>query len=270
MSHNTSPLVSAASALQSADLLLFDLRDPTAYRDGHAPHALALDIKRWEQLAKTPEGDLEQAQVWAEQFGALGIDGRRAVAVYDDGRMTDAARAWFVLQWHGVDAYVVDGGWPALQRVADFCADRVEHAARPTRYEAPSGFVPQVGLATRSQLRDALGGPLQVLDARTAAEHAGEDLRNNRRGGHLPGAHLLPHAQLLQPDGSLRSAAELQALLKQSGITELAPVVTHCDGGGRAALAALAARVAGLPDVSAYYLSFADWASDETCPLERS
>ena len=46
-------------------------------------------------------------------------------------------------------------------------------------------------------------------------------------------------------------------------------VVTHCDGGGRASLAALAALRAGYADVGAYYLSFSDWASDESCPIER-
>jgi thiosulfate/3-mercaptopyruvate sulfurtransferase len=43
--------------------------------------------------------------------------------------------------------------------------------------------------------------------------------------------------------------------------------VTHCDGGGRAALTAVAAAVrAGFASVSAYYLSFSDWAKDESCP----
>jgi thiosulfate/3-mercaptopyruvate sulfurtransferase len=44
-------------------------------------------------------------------------------------------------------------------------------------------------------------------------------------------------------------------------------VVTHCDGGGRAALAAIAAVRAGYDDVRAYYLSFADWAKDQSCPI---
>jgi thiosulfate/3-mercaptopyruvate sulfurtransferase len=47
-------------------------------------------------------------------------------------------------------------------------------------------------------------------------------------------------------------------------------VVTHCDGGGRAALAALALLQAGFGDVHTYYLSFADWARDESCPIVRA
>jgi hypothetical protein len=46
--------------------------------------------------------------------------------------------------------------------------------------------------------------------------------------------------------------------------------VTHCEGGGRVTLAvAAAAARAGFDDVRIYYLSFADWARNETCPIVR-
>lgn len=45
--------------------------------------------------------------------------------------------------------------------------------------------------------------------------------------------------------------------------------VTHCEGGGRAALGAAAAVRAGFDDVRVYYLSFADWVRDESCPVVR-
>jgi thiosulfate/3-mercaptopyruvate sulfurtransferase len=45
--------------------------------------------------------------------------------------------------------------------------------------------------------------------------------------------------------------------------------VTHCEGGGRAALGAAAAVRAGFADVRVYYLSFGDWVRDESCPVVR-
>ena len=47
------------------------------------------------------------------------------------------------------------------------------------------------------------------------------------------------------------------------------PIVTHCEGGGRAALGAAAAVRAGFDDVRVYYLSFGDWIRDESCPVVR-
>ena len=109
---------------------------------------------------------------------------------------------------------------------------------------------------------------MQIFDARSAVEFDGQDLRRNARGGHLPGATLLPHADLL--DGSfVRSTNELRSLLNQAGFEPGHHIVTHCDGGGRAALAAAAAVRAGYDDVRAYYLSFSDWAKDESCLIVR-
>lgn len=71
----------------------------------------------------------------------------------------------------------------------------------------------------------------------------------------------------LKKTAFLRSAAELAQLLDNAQIDGSKPIVSHCNGGGRAALAALAAVVAGRENVHVYYLSFADWAADEACPI---
>ncbi|MHB2205726.1 rhodanese-like domain-containing protein [Methylobacterium sp. CM6257] len=56
-----------------------------------------------------------QDQHWRTLIGNPGADGRQPVAVYDDGRMTEAARAWFILQHSGVSAVVLDGGCPIVR-----------------------------------------------------------------------------------------------------------------------------------------------------------
>lgn len=263
-----STVISAEHALASPHLYLLDVRGEAAYNAGHWPGAVMLDIKQWETLAKSPEGALDRAEVWERAIGALGINGSQPVVVYDDGRMTEAARAWFILQWHGVPVQVLDGGWPAALRLAGFAASRTGHKPAAVPYRKPAGHRPTAGLVTRDALKHRLDGSLQILDARTGAEFRGDDLRANARGGHLPGARSLPHAGLLDGEGRLKSAEALREQFAQAGLEAGRPMVTHCDAGGRAALAALAAVQAGLPDVSAYYLSFSDWAKDGSCPIE--
>ena len=142
-------------------------------------------------------------------------------------------------------------------------------------WQAPGLVVPDtkldltadpVGLMSRHDLKDNLNR-FQIFDARTAEEYRGEDLKGNARGGHLPGAAHLDHRDLLD-SGHLRAPSELATMIENAGIDSSRPVVTHCNGGGRAALAALAALAAGQKDVRVYYLSFADWAADESCSLE--
>lgn len=269
MISSTDLLIAAAQLHTVSSALVLDARDPAAYVAGHWPGAVNLDIRLWERLARSEEGQLDRLEVWASQIGALGIDGRAPVIVYDDGRMTEAARAWFILQWHGVDAKVLDGGWPAMQRAQNVVPERQVIHPIPVRYVRPSEHEPLVRLIQRDSLLEKLGTAVQILDARTQAEHVGEDLRSNTRGGHLPGAKSVPHGELLQADGTLKSGDELRARLQQAGVDSTAPVVTHCDAGGRAALSALAAVVAGQRDVSAYYLSFSDWAADGSCPIVK-
>lgn len=262
------PLISAENARDLRPAQVWDIRGEAAYLEGHWPGAFSLDVKHWETLARNPSHALDQRDQWVREFGRVGIDGTVPVLICDDGRMTEAARVWFILQLHGVDARVVDGGWNALVRVLPASGPELKmRLPAPTSYGCPAGHEPIVKLVTRQALRDSLLGQVQVLDARTTAEFSGADLRSNSRGGHLPGAKSLPHAGLLASDGTLKSSEQLRTRLQEADVQSGKPVVTHCDAGGRGALAALAAVAAGHRDVSAYYLSYSDWAADGTCEV---
>jgi 3-mercaptopyruvate sulfurtransferase SseA len=104
------------------------------------------------------------------------------VLVHDGGRMTEAAHAWFILQWHGVDARVLDGGSAALIGQPNFVPDRAPSLPAAVVFRCPDGHGPRVRPIQRDELRERLGTGLRVLDARTRAERVGEDLRANARG----------------------------------------------------------------------------------------
>jgi len=70
----------------------------------------------------------------------------------------------------------------------------------------------------------------------------------------------LSHVDLLD-NGVVRPAPALRSMLERPGFGPGDHIVTHCEGGGRAAL--------GFDDVRVYYLSFADWVRDESCPIVR-
>lgn len=125
-----------------------------------------------------------------------------------------------------------------------------------------------VGLEAHDDLKSDLAS-VQVFDVRSAAEFREDDRLGNERGGHLPGAHNLADADLLH-GYRLKPATEIAVMLGAAGIDGKKPIVSHCIGGGRAALAALAAVVAGRKDVRVHYLSFAGWAADESCPIHRT
>lgn len=264
MSHD--PVVESSALPSMPVFRLLDVRDPAAFSSGYATNAVRVPIEVWEAAAKAGETSFENTAYWERAIGELGVDGDVLAVVYDDGRMTEAARVWFILQYFGARAFILNGGWSAIEG-----RDELRGAAQATptssTFRAQPGAGP-VGLVDRQTLRAELSSDVRIFDARTAGEYTGEDLRRNARGGHLPDATLLPHASLL--DGSrLKPAADLRDLLAQAGFQPGDHLVTHCDGGGRAALAAAAAARAGYDDVRAYYLSFADWAKDESCAIVR-
>jgi thiosulfate/3-mercaptopyruvate sulfurtransferase len=264
MSHD--PVIEAFALKSLPALRLLDVRDPDAFSSGHATHAVRVPIEVWESAAKSGETSFENVAYWERTIAELGIDGDVPAVIYDDGRMTEAARVWFILQYFGAKAFILNGGWPAIEGRDDLLGSAQATPGSST-FRAKPGTGP-VGLVDRQTLKAELSSDVRIFDARTTGEFAGDDLRRNARGGHLPGARLLPHANLL--DGSrLKPAAELHDLLSEAGFQPGDHIVTHCDGGGRAALAAAAAARAGYDDVRAYYLSFADWAKDESCSIVR-
>jgi thiosulfate/3-mercaptopyruvate sulfurtransferase len=260
------PVIEAADLVAAGAARLLDVRDLAAFAAGHAPTALRVPIEQWEAAAKADETSLDNSSYWQDAIGALGIDNGTQSIIYDDGRMTEAARVWFVLQYFGASALVLNGGWPSLAATVIATTDVVP-PSQDGRFVANPGSG-AVGLIDREALRASLGSGLEIFDARSGAEFSGDDLRKNTRGGHLPGARHLAHTSLLDRH-HLRPAGELRDLLGEAGLKPGGHIITHCDGGGRAALAAIAAIRAGYPDVRAYYLSFADWARDESCPIVR-
>jgi thiosulfate/3-mercaptopyruvate sulfurtransferase len=241
-----------------------DARDQAAFDAGHAPGAVRVPLDAWDKVVKAAGTGMGESGFWNDALGSLGIDPAVTAVTYDTGAMTNAARVWFILQYFGFKCVILNGGWPALAAASGLPA-----AASPSlaKINATPG-VGQVGIIDRETLKRQLDGAAQVFDSRTRAEFTGEDSRNRPRAGHLPGARHLSHADLMD-HGIVHSAPVLRSMLEGVGFGPGDHIVTHCEGGGRAALAAAAAVRAGFDDVHVYYLSFGDWARDESCPIVK-
>jgi thiosulfate/3-mercaptopyruvate sulfurtransferase len=254
-----------ASDVRGGAFLVLDARPVADYHAGHLAGAIHVPVADWDSAIKSDTGSIRNVKYWNDAIGELGIDGSKPVAIYDDGKATDAARVWFILQYFGVHAAVVNGNWPALLAVSRQQVQAgANQAPRATFSGKPGTGV--VGFKDRDDVRGELGSA-QVFDARTQAEYEGRDLRTNPRGGHLPGAMTVDHNKLLGADGKLLGVLELKQLFDRAGFAADKPIITHCQGGGRAALAALAATRAGYTDVHNYYLGFGEWAQDDSCPV---
>lgn len=259
------PVVAASELAHQGRFIYLDARSQEAYDAGHPDGAVHVPAD-WTAMPKNPETALDQVEHWEQALQKLGVREDVLTVVYDNGNMVDAARVWFFLQYFGAPVAIVNGGWPLMEGVE--LPPQVT-PAQPSDFDAKPGSGP-VEVSTRDQLKEELNTSTQIMDSRTAEEFTGADDKGNPRSGHLPGARNISHTDLMDEEGRLLGPEALQALFADNGFEPGERIVTHCQAGGRAALAALAAVQAGYTDVSNYYLSFGDWAADDSCPLESS
>ena len=121
---------------------------------------------------------------------SLGVDHSAIAVAYDDGRMTNAARVWFILQYFGAKAVILNGGWPVLSS-----ATGLPIAVKPSSggFRAVPG-AGSVGLVDRETLKRQLDGDAHVFDTRTRAEFTGEECATVRAAAisRVPGICRIP------------------------------------------------------------------------------
>lgn len=244
------------------DAVVLDVRPRKDFLAGHVAGARWVDAAAWGKAATRDE----DAAAWGKRVGALGIDGTLPVVVYDDDRMREAARAWWILRYWGVkDVRLVNGGWKAL--VAAGATTTTEEPVIPAA--SPKLEREAKRLATLDQLREQLAGGKvgQLLDARSRGEHCGES-KTAKRNGAIPGAKHLEWTDTIDAKtGRVKPAAELAKLFKDAGLDLEQPVTTYCQSGGRAAVAAFVVELMTGKPARNYYRSWAEWGNETDTPV---
>jgi len=242
----------------------------TAYRVGHLPGAIHLDV---DTDLVAPEGPgrhpLPDPGWFALRLGALGIGDEHQVVAYDDVGGWVAARLWWMLDSLGhARVAVLDGGITAWTAAGHALSVAVPSwpAARSSLATAWRGTI------EREELRARLGW-VTLLDARAGARYRGETEPIDAVPGHIPTALNAPTDGNLATDGTFLPRAELADRFRSLGAAgvdvdgthlEVAgaidrAVVVSCGSGVSACHNALAMRAAGLPDPILYPGSYSDW-----------
>ena len=266
-----------AEHLSAPDLAVLDAswHLPAMNRDGrreflaeHIPSAQFFDIDELSDETSDLPHMLPSTVKFASRMKEMGIGDGVRVVIYDSTGIYSAARAWWSLRAMGHnDVAVLNGGLPKWKDEGRPIEDG------PARKRARMHFTPRFNAALVADLYDMKGyvraGNSQIIDARPAARFRGEEAepRPGLRRGHMPGARNLPYTELINPNGTLKSASEIREAFAQAGVEPQGAMVTTCGSGVTASILALALAAIGQPDVGVYDGSWAEWGQNNGLPV---
>lgn len=257
-----------AQHINDENLVLIDVRmspvgltpkkDMTAeFERGHIPGAVYFDIDEVADKSTALPHMLPTAAEFAAAAGKLGISERDTLVIYDEGNQFSAPRGWWTFRNFGADkVYVLDeglNGWTALGQALETGPARPEPKAFNARFNADA-------VVDMRQVEQALGTPVQILDARAAPRFYAEapEPRPGLHRGHIPGSINIPYGDLLE-NGRFKSLEALRQTFSDKGVDINGPIITSCGSGVTAAVLAFGLLSLGAPQVKLYDGAWSEW-----------
>jgi thiosulfate/3-mercaptopyruvate sulfurtransferase len=235
------------------------------YLAGHVPAASYVDMET--DLADPParpvdgrgRHPLPDADRFAAGMRRCGVSAGRPVVIYDDWAGMAAARAWWLLRYHGkADVALLDGGYTAWSETG-FETERGEHLGPSGDFTPDPGHLPVVD-ATGAARVAAHGG---LLDARSPERFRGEVEPLDPVAGHVPGARCAPATDNVR-GGRFRPPAELREVY--SAVQGVAELGAYCGSGVTAAHDLFALHLIGR-EGALFAGSWSGWVADPDSPV---
>jgi thiosulfate/3-mercaptopyruvate sulfurtransferase len=267
-----------AAHLRDPDLRILDAswylpgsdRDAKAeYAVAHIPGARFFDIDEISDQRSSLPHMAPPPEKFISRMRAMGVGDGHQVVVYDGSGLFSAARVWWTFRLMGkTDVAVLDGGFPKWRAEGREIEDMPPVVRdRHITVQRQNQLVKDVTqVAHTSKLREA-----EIIDARPAARFKGDapEPRPGLRLGHIPGAKNVPSSTLLNPDGTMKTVADLRAVFEAAGVDLSKPAITSCGSGVTAAILSLALERLGHRNHSLYDGSWAEWGMYDDLPVEK-
>ena len=245
-------------------------RDPLAeYVAAHIPGARFFDIDEIVDLSIPLPHMAPPVEKFTSRLRGLGVGDGQQIVVYDGAGIFSAARVWWTFRLMGLrNIAVLDGGLPKWRSEGHPLTDAPPDLRAPHLTPRPQ---PDLVKSAAQVLAAMQTGQAQIIDARSAARFHGQapEPRPGLRGGHIPGSRNVPFADVLNPDGTMKSPADLRAVFTAAGVDLTRPAITTCGSGVTAAVLSLALERLGHRDHALYDGAWAEWGGRADLPIER-
>jgi thiosulfate/3-mercaptopyruvate sulfurtransferase len=267
-----------ARELDAPDLVIIDAswhtpdagRDAHAeYLEGHIPGAIFFDIDEIADTRSDLPHMLPPPEKFSSRMRSMGIGDGSRIVIYDSSGLFSAARVWWTFRVMGVDdVTVLNGGLPKWK------AEGRPIESGPPRNRTTRHFTARRNLDIVRDVSDVKAllkdKSAEIVDARAPERFAGTapEPRPGVRSGHIPGSHNVPYGKLLNLDGTMKSAPEIERLFEEAGVDLSKPVVASCGSGVTASVLALGLAQIGHRKTAVYDGSWSEWGADQSLPIE--
>jgi thiosulfate/3-mercaptopyruvate sulfurtransferase len=237
----------------------------TAYRSGHIPGAIFIDLDHdLSDHSLAPERGrhpLPDGSGFAARLGMLGISPGNPVVAYDDSGGTVAGRFVWMLRAIGHDAALLDGGlkaWPGQLE-----SDPNSRPAVPY----PEAQWSDDLVVTADDVPAAIAAGGHVFDVRSPNRYRGESEPADARAGHVPGAVNLYLGGNTDEAGQFLPTSDLAERFTDAGVSGQGSVIVYCGSGVSACQTLLAIEHVGLGRQRLFPGSWSEWSNDPSRPL---
>lgn len=216
-----------AERLDNPRIRIVDCDEFPAYQRLHIAGAVGLRVHHYLKDPDDPH-HLMPPEAFVEVMSQHGIGSDHTVVAYDSSGGLYAARLWWALDYYGHgDCKLLNGGFDKWFREGRPVTRAFPHVERAEFRVRPGSDC----LCSLEEMREGIGREGTVIwDIRSREEHTGANPRQNKRGGHIPGAVHLEWLDLTAPpaySGLLLPAEEIHRRLATAGITPEKQVLVH-------------------------------------------
>jgi thiosulfate/3-mercaptopyruvate sulfurtransferase len=259
--------------------IVWDVRPADAYARGHITGAVSIgDAPR--VLRDDNTEDFVATERIEKILGAAGLDPRREIIVYGSRGAWQSYFGLYTVQYFsGTNVRVYHEGiegWIAASRPVSRDASQLPAIALKLEIS------PTASVTTKEMVARLNNPDVQIIDARTPREFAGEDIRAIR-GGHIPGAINIPYEQnWVDPQTagklarkevssnvgmSLKRTADLKQMY--SRFDPHKETIVYCQSGARASETAGVLQELGFTNVKVYDSSWLGYGNTLDAPANN-
>ena len=260
--------------LDHPDIKIIDVRNATAFVQGHIEGAIQISRTEMERAEDTIPGMRADAAQMQLLLSNKGIKSDDWLVIYDDRGNPEAARLWCILSGYGMDRIkLLNGGLKAWEEDG-FELVRTKEEVMPARFswQQSTQSSPWISADEIARSIENKASSLVLIDTRTPDEYHGvRQKKNALRAGHIPGAVHLDWADLIDFHGDhrLKQIEDIHSLLAKFEISAKDSIILYCHSGVRSSLATFVFReVLGYPNVWNYDGSWTEWSRLTHYPIE--